>query len=748
MHEQTTLSQLLDQVTAILELRKKMPPVPGENFNVFSVMHMETKEVDTHCRLLYELLSPNGSHGMGDCFLESFFKLVLQKPYPGSAAVSVYREYVIKPEDDNYGRIDLLLQGKGFCYPIEVKVYAGDQWEQVKRYAHVSSDAQVYYLTLDGHTPSEDSLGGIDVSDVVCLSFADDIRGWLKRCGELAWNVPSVAEIIRQYIKLLDKLTGNMEGDLFMEQVKDTIAMSRANFEGALAISRSIDAVKAEMMQKVFGEIERHMDSMENPLEKIDSNYNGLAEKYYQRKVYPSLSYRLATCGEYTLALRFEVDYNLFWGITFFQGDKQIQCPKDINRLESAFSSPAWKNYIAAAKPRSDWWIWWKYLPDVEAVESDREKLLNFKECSGLYTQLYDPDQHSTIMSAIFEQIDRHIGTIRLTGLFEPVKLADLVWPRVKAVYGETPPQAVTERITAELALIKEKSWEEYLLRTCEIAHRLCTAGELWELPGVDGGFLLLAFLLGITQANPLKPHYLCPKCKHFEFSDEAADGFDLPARACPHCGGAMEGDGHGLELDDCADYLAGFRCPYEPFTEWRVSLGGKAVIGEFLTQCGPVTPFFIAAFEEVPDHDTDPYDDSEGGRAKVGGWVLSPPEALPVTKWKAVEYPDGSGRFVQAFHRADELSDLTGMYRVFDSWELELLALLSRETKVPPESIPYREEGGFYAAAKTVSDRFYRPDSPGSKATGINGAIRSRRLAWFEREYPREYEKLSEDER
>lgn len=79
----------------------------------------------------------------------------------------------------------------------------------------------------------------------------------------------------------------------------------------------------------------------------------------------------------------------------------------------------------------------------------------------------------------------------------------------------------------------------------------------------------------------------------------------------------------------------------------------------------------------------------------------------------EAVEYPEGSDRFVQAFYRADELYDLPGMYRVFGSGELELLALLSRETKVPPESIPYREEGGFYAAAKTVSDRFYRPDSP-----------------------------------
>ena len=217
---QTALAQLLDQVAAILELRKKTRPIPGENFNVFSVMSMEAKEVDTHCRLLCELLSPNGSHGMGGCFLQAFFEIVLNKSYPGDAFVSVYREYVIDHDDDNYGRIDLLIRGQGFCYPIEVKVYAGDQWEQIKRYARFASDAQdsqVYYLTLYGDAPSEDSLGGVNVSDIVCLSFAYDISKWLERCGELAWNVPSVAEIIRQYSKLLDKLTGNVRGDIFMD---------------------------------------------------------------------------------------------------------------------------------------------------------------------------------------------------------------------------------------------------------------------------------------------------------------------------------------------------------------------------------------------------------------------------------------------------------------------------------------------------------------------------------------------------
>lgn len=423
MDDQTAVVQLLEQAAAILDLRRKRPPVPGENFNIFSVMNMETKEVDTHCRLLYDLLSPNGSHGMGDCFLEAFFLLVIKKPYPGSAAVSICREYVIDHTDDNYGRIDLLLQGENFCYPIEVKIYAGDQWEQVKRYARFSSgarDGQVYYLTPNGSAPTEESLGGTDLSDVVCLPFADDIRRWLKRCGELTWNVPNVAEIIRQYIKLLDKLTGNYEGDVFMEQVKKAIAISRTSFESALAIAKSLDDVKTDTLIRVFDEIERHMKGLDPSLEKLGADYKEKAQSFCRNArggAYPSLTYRLATCGEFTLALRFEVEYNFYFGVTFFRGE-QVQCPKDLHQLIDAFSDSTWKDYIDKAKPMSDWWLWWKYLPYADATGNDRDKLLNFKECSGLYTQLYDPDQRKALMDSIFNQIDSHIDNIRNTGLF------------------------------------------------------------------------------------------------------------------------------------------------------------------------------------------------------------------------------------------------------------------------------------------------------------------------------------------
>lgn len=402
---------LLEQVKTILSIREKTQVSSGKGFTVFSAMGMETDEVKTHCGVLYELLRPDGGHGMGDQFLREFFTLVLEKPFPQSAAVR--REYSISSRDDaQYGRIDLLIEGRDVCCPVEVKIYAGDQYRQVTRYVRFAqeraADAQVYYLTLDGHEPSEDSTGGED-NLAKCISFAGHIRKWLLNCEKLAWQKPDVAAAIRQYITLIEKLTKGQQEDVFMDAIERMVSMSKMNYESAAAIEKALLPIRIEMMRRVFGEIESHLKDRLEPM----SFYHNQAARYYEkphRNTYPSLNFILARKNGFRVCLRIEVGWRLFYGVCFTTDDDQwSQLPKEAEKITDAFPGEAWRRMIQTYS-KKDWWLWWRYLPDYE-------NHLNFRDYSGAYPELYDAEGYRRITEAIYRELDENLESIIQTGL-------------------------------------------------------------------------------------------------------------------------------------------------------------------------------------------------------------------------------------------------------------------------------------------------------------------------------------------
>ena len=409
------LPDLLCKAEKILSEQAKSKKLRGTDFNVFSVLNIKTNEVNTHCRFIYELLNPNGSHAMKDAFLKEFFSIVLGRAYP-SSPVHIYREYPITRRSN--GRIDLLIEGKGFCYPIEVKINAGDQDLQIKRYADFAAYAkenQVYYLTLFGNAPSERSTGTENRPSVVCLAFSREIRAWLKKCEELSSSVLPLAVVIRQYSDLIDELTHNAQEDDSVRQLKAIVTASRENYESAAAIADIMPAVYTDIMLKVFDEIREHIGER---LNLMSADYREKATEYNygpNDKSFPSLVYHLTNQDEdISLCLIIEVYWCLYIGLACYDHDGS-RLAEPSRAIYDAGNSEKWDELFSTLQLLDDWKDAWIHLLPYENP-------LDFWNVDGIFPNLFSHEQHREIMQQIFVEIDEMIESLDELGLIDNIQ--------------------------------------------------------------------------------------------------------------------------------------------------------------------------------------------------------------------------------------------------------------------------------------------------------------------------------------